>query len=88
MRAFVDFPGGLVPESVDAPLGRWQARFTDPLIVLTAWHADEVSGVLQQVQAHSLAGRWCVGELAYEAASAFDAALITHSVRASVTKST
>lgn len=82
MRAFIDFPDGLGGDTVSGPPGRWQARFADPLVVLTAWHANEVTGVLQQVQAHSQAGRWCVGELAYEAAGAFDAALITHPVRA------
>jgi para-aminobenzoate synthetase/4-amino-4-deoxychorismate lyase len=81
LRAFIDFPDGPAVKPGTPPPGRWQARFADPLVVLTAWHADEVSGVLQQVQAHSLAGRWCVGELAYEAASAFDAALLTHPAR-------
>ncbi len=82
MRAFIDFPDSLSGDTGGGPPSRWQSRFADPLVVLTAWHAREVMDVLQQVQAHSLAGRWCVGELAYEAAGAFDAALLTHGARA------
>lgn len=81
LRAFIDFPNGLAVDTGNAPQSRWQAQFANPLTVLTAWHADEVLGVLEQVQVHALAGRWCVGELAYEAAGAFDAALLAHSVR-------
>ena len=82
MRAFIDFPDSLSGDTGGGPPSRWPSRFADPLVVLTAWHAREVMDVLQQVQAHSLAGRWCVGELAYEAAGAFDAALLTHGARA------
>ena len=82
MRAFIDFPAGLADAASTAPASRWRARFADPLLVLTAWHFHEVASVLHQVQAHTLAGRWCVGELAYEAAGAFDAALLTHAARA------
>ncbi|ROZ78226.1 chorismate-binding protein [Ramlibacter sp. WS9] len=72
MRAWIDFP-----QSEDAP-GRWRARFTEPIQVLTAWKAGEVQDVLRQAQAHAEAGRWCLGAVAYEAAGAFDAALPTH----------
>ncbi len=33
---------------------------------------------MDAVEAHAKAGRWCVGYVRYEAASAFDAALQTH----------
>ena len=82
LRAFIDFPDGLTDTSGAVPASRWQARFTDPLVVLYAWHPDEVLGIIEQVQEHAMAGRWCVGELAYEAAGAFDVALVTHGARA------
>ena len=65
VRAFIDFPDRL--PGVDAGLttpARWRAQFAAPLLVLTAWHLDEVQDVLQQVQAQARAGHWCVGELA------------------------
>jgi para-aminobenzoate synthetase/4-amino-4-deoxychorismate lyase len=71
LRAFVDFPGTQGP-------GRWRRQFADPVRVLTAWQIGEVENVLRQVQLHADAGRWCVGAVAYEAASAFDPALATH----------
>ncbi len=86
MQAFIDFPNDdattdpLANPLVD-PLvvgGRWQGFFSHPVAVLTAWQLYEVAGVLQQVQAFSAAGHWCVGGLAYEAAGAFDTALVTH----------
>lgn len=57
---------------------RWRVQFADPVEVFSAWHVNDVVSVLKQVQAHSRAGHWCVGEVVYEAASAFDAALTTH----------
>jgi para-aminobenzoate synthetase / 4-amino-4-deoxychorismate lyase len=78
VRAFVDFPDSLPDSPGRRPSARWQRQFADPLVVLTAWRPDEVVGVLAQVQAHARAGCWCVGELAYEAARAFDPALVTH----------
>ena len=64
-----------------APLARWQARFEDPVQVFTAWHLDQVSALLKQIQQQAQVGRWCVGEVAYEAAGAFDAALVTQRPR-------
>ena len=52
--------------------------FGVPLQVLQAHALSEVRGVVEAAEAASLAGRWCVGFLAYEAAAAFDAALQTH----------
>ena len=96
MRAFIDFldspatasssaaistsPG--VPTSGTLPsTARLRAQFEHPIAILRADHLNEVVGVLQQVQEHALAGRWCVGAVAYEAAAAFDAALHTQEPR-------
>ncbi|MDP2366674.1 chorismate-binding protein, partial [Rhodoferax sp.] len=81
MRAFIDFPDSAPPDAASPQSMRWQARFENPLQLLTAWRLDEVPALLQQVQEHAQAGRWCVGELAYEAAGAFDPALVTQKPR-------
>lgn len=52
--------------------------FGAPLRVLQAHALTEVRAVLEAAEAASLAGYWCVGFVAYEAAAAFDAALPTH----------
>lgn len=52
--------------------------FGAPLRVLQAQAPDEVRAVLEAAEAASLAGQWCVGFVAYEAAAAFDAALPAH----------
>lgn len=52
--------------------------FGAPVDVLVAHVPADVRPVLDAVQAHAKAGRWCVGYLLYEAAPAFDAALQTH----------
>ncbi len=77
MQAFIDFPDVTAGADSLARGGRWQGFFSNPVAVLTAWQRSEVAGALQQVQAFSAAGYWCVGGLAYEAATAFDAALVT-----------
>jgi len=81
VRAFIDFPDPSPGDTGLTTPARWQVRFADPILLLTAWHLDEVQDLLRQVQVQAQAGHWCVGELAYEAASAFDAALVTHSGR-------
>ncbi|KAF1043614.1 chorismate-binding protein [Xylophilus sp.] len=72
MCALVDF---IAPCAGTPPL---RAAFAQPLAVLAALQADEVRAVLDAVQAHAAAGRWCVGFVRYEAAPAFDAALAVH----------
>lgn len=52
--------------------------FGAPMQVLQAETLDQVRGVIEAAEAASLAGCWCVGFVAYEAAAAFDAALPTH----------
>ena len=52
--------------------------FGEPQQVLVAHTLDEVRPVLEQVDALSREGLWCVGYVRYEAAPAFDAALQVH----------
>lgn len=58
-----------------------QRAFGPPVQLLQAHALDEVRGVIEAAEAASLAGHWCVGFVAYEAAAAFDAALLTHPPR-------
>lgn len=63
------------------PLGgdqRLRCAFEAPLHTLVADTPEQVQSLLDKVEAHAEAGHWCVGYLRYEAASAFDAALVTH----------
>ncbi|MDZ7892664.1 MAG: aminodeoxychorismate synthase component I [Rhodoferax sp.] len=52
--------------------------FDEPQQVLVAHTLGEVRSVLEQVDALSRKGLWCVGYVRYEAAPAFDAALQVH----------
>lgn len=71
--ALIDFSD---PQDPAAP--RLRLAFGAARLHLQADTLAEVRGVLDAVQAHSMAGRWCVGYVAYEAAPAFDAALAVH----------
>lgn len=53
----------------------------DPVDELIAWTIDDVIPTLERVQDASRAGRWVAGYVAYEAAGAFDEALVTHKGR-------
>lgn len=64
--------------AVDADSPPVWRQFRNPAAVLAAYHLDEVPRVLREVDRHAAAGRWCVGFVAYEAAPAFDPALVTH----------
>ena len=57
---------------------RLRCAFEAPTDTLVAHTPEQVQPLLDAVQAHAQAGRWCVGYLRYEAASAFDKALLTH----------
>lgn len=79
MHALIDFaavaaPGARLPGGSQA----LRQAFGAPCAVLAAHTVAEVHGVLQAVQQHALAGRWCVGYVRYEAAPAFDPALAVH----------
>jgi len=70
LTTLIDFP---------APGGaRERLAFSAPIEVLTTHSPGEVRAVLNAVQRHAEAGRWCVGYLRYEAAAAFDAAFALH----------
>ncbi len=71
--ALIDFSD---PQDPGAP--RLRLAFGAARLHVQADTLSEVRGVLDAVQAHSMAGRWCVGYVAYEAAPAFDAALAVH----------
>jgi para-aminobenzoate synthetase / 4-amino-4-deoxychorismate lyase len=95
IRSILDFPAPplpgpaarpaavAVPETPGAPdpPAALRQRFTAPHRVLEAGTHDEVVSVLRAAAAEAAAGRWVVGYVAYEAASAFDAALRTHDHR-------
>ena len=73
VSALIDFS---TPGSPDG--ARLRHAFGVPRETLVAHRPDEVRPLLDAVQAHALQGRWCVGYLRYEAASAFDPALAVH----------
>ena len=73
MRFLIDF---CAPQSdANAAL---RCAFDIPIEVLVAHQLDEVRPLLDRVDALARAGLWCVGYVAYEAAPAFDPALVTH----------
>ncbi len=55
-----------------------RCAFDAPTQTLVAHTPAQVKPLLDQVQALAQQDRWCVGFLRYEAASAFDKALLTH----------
>jgi len=57
---------------------RERLAFVEPIEVLRADTLDAVLSVLQQVEVEAKRGRWSVGFVAYEAATAFDPALLTY----------
>ena len=64
------------PHDRTAP--RLRQHFAAPRQLLIATQLSEVRPVLAAVQAAAAQGAWCIGTVAYEAASAFDSALRTH----------
>jgi para-aminobenzoate synthetase / 4-amino-4-deoxychorismate lyase len=52
--------------------------FGEPLHTLVAHRHEEVTAVLNSAHQHAKQGRWCVGFVAFEAATAFDAAFELH----------
>lgn len=72
METLVDFA------APDGAAGALRAAFGKPRCVLAAHSVAEVRPLLDAVEQHAQAGRWCVGYVRYEAAPAFDAALQVH----------
>ncbi|MBW8465409.1 chorismate-binding protein [Acidovorax sp.] len=64
-------------QPLDPGAPRLRHAFGTPREVLAAQALHEVRGVLDAVHAAAQQGRWCVGCVRYEAAAAFDAALLT-----------
>ncbi len=73
LTALIDFAD---PRESAGP--RLRHAFGAPRATLVAQAPHEVRGVLDAVEAAARAGAWVVGQLRYEAAPAFDAALRTH----------
>ena len=73
IRTLLDFSD---PQRPEGP--RLRLAFGDPIKTLVARQPEQVRQVLDAVQLAAERGFWCVGYLRYEAASAFDAALVTH----------
>jgi para-aminobenzoate synthetase/4-amino-4-deoxychorismate lyase len=73
MQILIDFCD---PQGINTSALR--CAFDAPLQTLVAHTPEQVKPLLHQVQTHARQGRWCVGFLRYEAASAFDKALLTH----------
>lgn len=73
LHALIDFrdPHG-------STTGGLRCAFAAPVQTLVANALDEVGAVLDRVEQHARAGRWCVGYVRYEAAPAFDPALAVH----------
>ena len=65
-------------QPLDPGAPRLRHAFGTPREVLAAHALHEVRGVLDAVFVAAQQGRWCVGFVRYEAAAAFDAALLTH----------
>ncbi|MBI4995535.1 MAG: chorismate-binding protein [Rhodocyclales bacterium] len=63
---------------LDLPPNGPVGAFADPVAVLVARTPEEVPGLLARVEALAAAGCWLPGFVAYEAAEAFDAALVGH----------
>ncbi len=73
IRCEIDFP----MLATLTPSERLRHAFAEPIAVHAAYRVDEVLAALDAVSRASLAGHWCVGFVAHEAAPAFDSALVT-----------
>jgi para-aminobenzoate synthetase / 4-amino-4-deoxychorismate lyase len=81
MASFVDLPSAIL--RFTAPHVQSQAlhaAFGAPLHILTTQRSNEVAQVLNAAHQHAKEGRWCVGFVSFEAASAFDVAYELHSI--------
>lgn len=57
--------------------GDWWLRFAAPARIVTADVMDDVATVLGAAETHTARGGWAVGYVAYDAAPAFDASLVS-----------
>jgi len=78
IRCEIDFP----MLATLTPSERLRHTFSAPVAVHAAYRVADVVAVLDAVSRASLAGRWCVGFVAHEAAPAFDSALATQAAGA------
>lgn len=76
MDTRIDFT---LPQGADgAAEARLRLRFGAPQAVWVASAPHQVRAVLDAAETAARAGAWCVGFVRYEAAAAFDPALVTH----------
>ncbi len=73
MDTHIDFP---LPQHEGG--ARLRQRFAGARTILAAHAPGEVRAVLDAAEDAARAGAWCVGFVRYEAAAAFDPALVTH----------
>ena len=73
ISARIDFSS---PGNTTAP--RLRRVFGPPIETLVAHTPDQVRPLLEAVHERAMQGHWCVGYLRYEAAPAFDPALVVH----------
>jgi para-aminobenzoate synthetase/4-amino-4-deoxychorismate lyase len=59
----------------------WSAKFSTPTKTFVAMRSDEVISLLESASEEARAGNFVVLMLSYEAAPAFDSALVTHETR-------
>lgn len=78
MRILLDFCDPRALGTAAAGSGALRCAFDQPLQTLVAHSHEQVKPLLDAAQAQAQSGRWCVGFVRYEAASAFDSALSTH----------
>lgn len=78
MDTRIDFTLPQEAAGTGAAQARLRRRFGAARTVLAAHAPHEVRAVLDAAEDAARAGAWCVGYVRYEAAAAFDAALVTH----------
>jgi para-aminobenzoate synthetase / 4-amino-4-deoxychorismate lyase len=67
-------------QSFKGPGSRWNFSFNKPVTIMEAYSIAEVPAVIHLVERETMAGRWAVLMLSYEAAAAFDSAFQTHQI--------
>ena len=71
--ALLRLPG----EPFGAGNGRQWVQFDAPQASILAWRLDEVATALERADEAAKAGKWVVGMVSYDAAKAFDSALVS-----------
>ena len=80
MRLRFDFPDPSIASTARVGVVSAPMEFTRPREVFVARALVDVEPVVRAAEAASLAGAWVAGFISYEAAAAFDSALVTHAL--------